>query len=66
MKVYVEIGEHCRRIRQWQTALQEIASECVTNAVSPRVCHCIQFHFFQNDCWRMTVTDNGIPRSGRS
>ena len=24
----------------------------------------IQFHFFQNDYWRMTVTDNGIPPSG--
>ena len=26
--------------------------------------HSIQFHFFQNECWRMTVTDNGIPPVG--
>lgn len=39
----------------------EIAVECVTNAVRHGYATRIQFHFFQNDCWRMTVTDNGIP-----
>ena len=39
----------------------EIAVECVTNAVRHGYATHIQFHFFQNDCWRMTVTDNGIP-----
>lgn len=42
----------------------EIAVECVTNAVRHGYATCIQFHFFQNDCWRMTVTDNGIPPAG--
>ena len=42
----------------------EIAVECVTNAVRHGYATRIQFHFFQNDCWRMTVTDNGIPPSG--
>ena len=42
----------------------EIAVECVTNAVRHGYATRIQFHFFQNDCWRMTVTDNGIPPAG--
>ena len=39
----------------------EIAVECVTNAVRHGYATRVQFHFFQNDCWRMTVTDNGMP-----
>ena len=42
----------------------EIAVECVTNAVRHGYASRVQFHFFQNDCWRMTVTDNGIPPAG--
>ena len=42
----------------------EIAVECVTNAVRHGYATRIQFHFFQNECWRMTVTDNGIPPAG--
>ena len=42
----------------------KIAVECVTNAVRHGYATRIQFHFFQNDCWRMTVTDNGIPPAG--
>lgn len=42
----------------------EIAVECVTNAVRHGYATRIQFHFFENDCWRMTVTDNGIPPAG--
>ena len=42
----------------------EIAVECVTNAVRHGYATRVQFHFFQNDCWRMTVTDNGIPPAG--
>ena len=42
----------------------EIAVECVTNAVRHGYATRVQFHFFQNDCWRMTVTDNGLPPSG--
>ena len=42
----------------------EIAVECVTNAVRHGYASRVQFHFFQNDCWRMTVTDNGLPPSG--
>ena len=42
----------------------EIAVECVTNAVRHGYATRIQFHFFQNDCWRMTVTDNGISPAG--
>lgn len=42
----------------------EIAVECVTNAVRHGYATRIQFHFFQNECWRMTVTDNGIPPVG--
>lgn len=42
----------------------EIAVECVTNAVRHGYATHVQFHIFQNDCWRMTVTDNGIPPSG--
>lgn len=39
----------------------QIAVECVTNAVRHGYATVIQFHFFHNDCWRMTVSDNGIP-----
>ena len=39
----------------------QIAVECVTNAVRHGYATRIQLHFFENDCWRMTVTDNGIP-----
>ena len=50
-----------------QTALYEEPSDCLTfywpNPVSYTHLR-IQFHFFQNDCWRMTVTDNGIPPAG--
>ena len=42
----------------------EIAVECVTNAVRHGYATRIQFHLFHNDCWRMTVTDNGIPPAG--
>ncbi|WP_199648626.1 hypothetical protein, partial [Pseudoflavonifractor sp. AF19-9AC] len=42
-------------------AFAEIAVECVTNAVRHGYATRIQFHLFHNDCWRMTVTDNGIP-----
>ena len=42
----------------------EIAVECVTNAVRHGFATCVQFHLFHNDCWRMSVTDNGIPPAG--
>ena len=42
-------------------ALLRIGAEAVTNAVRHGYATRIQFHFFQNDRWRMTVTDNGIP-----
>lgn len=42
----------------------EIAVECVTNAVRHGYATRIQIHFFQNEYWRMTVTDNGIPPVG--
>ena len=42
----------------------DIAAECVTNAVRHGYATQVQFHFFENDCWRMSVTDNGIPPSG--
>ena len=45
-------------------AFAEIAVECVTNAVRHGYATRIQFHLFHNDCWRMTVTDNGIPPAG--
>ena len=65
MKVYVEIRGAIAEDRAVADSFAEIAPECVTNAVRHGYATCIQFHFFQNDCWRMTVTDNGIPRSGR-
>ena len=45
-------------------AFAEIAVECVTNAVRHGYATRVQFHLFHNDCWRMTVTDNGIPPAG--
>ena len=45
-------------------AFAKITVECVTNAVRHGYASRVLFHFFQNDCWRMTVTDNGIPPSG--
>ena len=42
----------------------EIAVECVTNAVRHGYATRIHFHLFHNDCWRMTVTDNGLPPAG--
>ena len=42
----------------------DIAAECVTNAVRHGYATQVQLHFFQNDCWRMSSTDNGIPPSG--
>ena len=36
----------------------------MTNAVRHGYATHIQFHLFQNDCWRMTVIDNGIPPAG--
>lgn len=64
MEVFVEIqGELPKDVRV-ADSFAEIAVECVTNAVRHGYATCVQFHFFQNDCWRMTVTDNGIPPSG--
>ena len=45
-------------------AFAEIAVECVTNAVRHGYATRIQFHLFHNDCWHMTVTDNGIAPAG--
>ena len=42
-----------------------IAIECVTNAVRHGYASRVQFHFFQNDYWRMSVIDNGIPPTGK-
>lgn len=42
----------------------DIAAECVTNAVRHGYATQVQFHFFENDCWRMSSTDNGIPPTG--
>lgn len=64
MKVYVEIRGALPEDQAVADSFAEIASECVTNAVRHGYATRIQFHFFQNDCWRMTVTDNGIPPVG--
>ena len=42
----------------------DIATECVTNAIRHGYATQVQLHFFENDCWRMSSTDNGIPPSG--
>ena len=53
-----------RKLEILTDSFAEIAVECVTNAVRHGYATRVQFHFFQNDCWRMTVTDNGLPPSG--
>ena len=64
MEVSVEIRGELPENAEVADSFAEIAVECVTNAVRHGYATCIQFHFFQNDCWRMTVTDNGIPPAG--
>ena len=64
MDVSVEIRGALPEDAEVADGFAEIAVECVTNAVRHGYATRIQFHFFQNDCWRMTVTDNGIPPSG--
>lgn len=64
MEVSVDIRGKLPEDERIADSFVEIAVECVTNAVRHGYATCIQFHFFQNDCWRMTVTDNGIPPAG--
>lgn len=64
MAVSVEIQGVLPEEEEVADNFAEIAVECVTNAVRHGYATRIQFHFFQNDCWRMTVTDNGIPPVG--
>ena len=64
MEVSVEIRGGLPNDLMVANSFAEIAEECVTNAVRHGYATRIQFHFFQNDCWRMTVTDNGIPPAG--
>lgn len=64
MEVSVEIQGELPENAAVAESFAEIAVECVTNAVRHGYATRIQFHFFQNDYWRMTVTDNGIPPSG--
>lgn len=64
MEVAVEIQGELPEDRTVANNFAEIAMECVTNAVRHGYATRIQFHFFENDCWRMTVTDNGIPPVG--
>ena len=64
MDVSVEIRGALPENETVADAFAEIAVECVTNAVRHGYATRIQFHLFHNDCWRMTVTDNGIPPAG--
>ncbi len=64
MGVSVEIQGELPENVEVADSFSEIAVECVTNAVRHGYATCIRFHFFQNICWRMTVTDNGIPPTG--
>ena len=64
MEVSVEIRGDLPEDAEVADSFAEIAVECVTNAVRHGYATRVQFHFFQNDCWRMTVTDNGIPPAG--
>lgn len=64
MDVSVEIQGELPEHAAVAETFAEIAVECVTNAVRHGYATRIQFHFFQNDSWRMTVTDNGIPPAG--
>lgn len=63
MEVSVEIQGGLPEDKAVADSFADIAVECVTNAVRHGYATRIQFHFFQNNCWRMTVTDNGIPPS---
>lgn len=64
MEVSVDIRGDLPENEEVAVTFAEIAVECVTNAVRHGYATYIQFHFFQNDCWRMTVSDNGIPPAG--
>lgn len=64
IEVSVEIRGELPEDEKVADSFVAIAVECVTNAVRHGYATCIRFHFFQNDCWRMTVTDNGIPPAG--
>ena len=64
MDVWVEVRGALPQDETVADAFAEIAVECVTNAVRHGYATRIQFHLFQNDFWRMTVTDNGIPPAG--
>ena len=64
MDVSVEIRGELPEHAAVADSFAEIAVECVTNAVRHGYATRVQFHIFQNDCWRMTVTDNGIPPAG--
>lgn len=62
--VSVEIQGELPENREVAENFSQIAAECVTNAVRHGYATCVHLHFFQNDCYRMTVTDNGIPPAG--
>ena len=64
MDVWVEVRGALPEEAAVAEAFAEIAVECVTNAVRHGYATRVQFHLFHNDCWRMTVTDNGIPPTG--
>lgn len=64
MDVSVEVRGALPEDEAAADAFAHFAVECVTNAVRHGYATRIQFHLFHNDCWRMTVTDNGIPPVG--
>lgn len=64
MDVSVEFRGELPKDSDVADSFAENAVECVTNAVRHGYATRVQFHFFQNDCWRMTVTDNGLPPDG--
>lgn len=63
MDVFVEIQGELPEDEVVAENFVNIAVECVTNAVRHGYASHVQFHFFQNSCWRMSVTDNGISLS---
>ncbi|MGO5116435.1 hypothetical protein ACTQ33_15735 [Candidatus Avoscillospira sp. LCP25S3_F1] len=64
MEVSVELQGVLPEDEAVADSFAEIAVECVTNAVRHGYATRVQFHLFENDCWRMTITDNGIPPAG--
>lgn len=60
MGVQIKIQGSLPECEEIAENFSNITTECVTNAVRHGYANHIQIHFFENESWHMTVTNNGL------